>query len=116
MGIDGFVDPKNYGNSWNWCTGLLYHVLPTVELMVGYQMDFTPIPERTLSLDNPSRSQNGISMGVRWQVSERVRLGGAYVHNWFELFDVQDSVTTPPTNGKGYGANNEFGIDILWSL
>ncbi len=116
MGIGELVDPKNYGNSWNWCIGLLYRVHPRVELMVGYQEDYTPIPTRTFTLDNPSRDQRGISMGIRWQVNDSVRLGAAYVRNWFDLPDVRDSISMPPSNIKGYGGNNEVGIDVQWNI
>ncbi|MBN1946520.1 MAG: outer membrane protein transport protein [Bradymonadales bacterium] len=116
MGMTEMVEPKNYSNSWNWCVGLLYQVLPELELMLGYQWDYSPIPTRTLTLENPSQTQFGVSMGARWQVTDTVRLGAAYVHNWFELIDIQDSITNPPTNMKGHGANNEFGFDITWTL
>ncbi|MBM4371303.1 MAG: outer membrane protein transport protein, partial [Deltaproteobacteria bacterium] len=35
MGMEEFVDPKNYGNSWAWNVGLLYRVIPPLELMAG---------------------------------------------------------------------------------
>ena len=82
MGLNGFVDPKNYGNSWAWNTGLLYHAHPDVELMLGFQMDFTPIPTKTYSLDNPTRDQLGVSAGVRWQATDHWRfsqIGRAHV-------------------------------------
>jgi long-chain fatty acid transport protein len=116
MGLPGFTDPKNYGNSWAWNVGLMYRVLPELELMAGWQMDFTPIPSRTYTLDNPSTDQKGVSLGIRWQVSENVRIGAAMVRNWFDMIDVQDSQSTPPSNGKGHGANFEFGFDIDWRL
>lgn len=116
MGLTGFVDPKNFGNSWAWCAGFLHRINADWEVMVGYQQDFTPIPTRTLTLDNPSRDQHGFSLGVRWQVAERVRLGAAFVRNWFDLVDVQDSLGTPPTNAKGHGANSEVGLDLSWEL
>jgi long-subunit fatty acid transport protein len=116
MGMTGFVDPKNYGNSWAWNTGMLYRALPTLELMVGFQQDFTPIPTQTYSLDNPSRDQFGISAGVRWQVTPGFRAGLAMVRNWFELADVQDSMSTPPSNAKGHASNFEVGFDLTFKL
>ena len=116
MGMSSFVDPKNYGNSWAWNTGMLYRVFPTIELMLGFQQDFTPIPSRTYTLDNPSRDQFGISVGTRWQATDSVRLGLAMVRNWFDLADVQDSMSTPPTNAKGHAANFEAAFDITWKL
>lgn len=115
FGFDGLTelrDPKNYGKSWAWNVGLLYRVVPSLELMVGYQMDFTPIPKQTYTLENPSTNQKGISMGIRWQIDDRWRVGLAYVRNWFDLVNVQESVGKPPTNAKGHGSNNEFAFDF----
>ena len=116
MGISEFNDPKSYGNSWNWCIGMLYHLTPSLEIMMGYQEDYTPIPDRSYSLDNPSRDQRGIAVGSRWQITPSVRVGLAFVRNWFQLVDVQTSLSTPPTNAKGYGANSEVGLDLTWTL
>lgn len=115
-GQEEFTDPKNYGNSWNWCMGMLYRITPELELMMGYQHDYTPIPDETFSLENPSRTQYGISLGARWQISEDVKLGLAAVRNWFQQVDVQTSVTNPPSNAKGHGAAVELGFDIMWRL
>jgi len=116
LGEDEWRDPKNYANSFNWCVGLLHRVAPDWEVMMGYQQDFTPIPEETFSLDNPSRDQQGISLGLRWQATENLRLGLAFVRNWFEIVDIQKSISEPPANAKGYGANTELGFDISWKL
>lgn len=116
MGMTGFVDPKDFGNSWSWNTGLMYHVLDNVEVMVGWQMDFSPIPDRTFSLDNASRDQNGLSLGARWALDEHWRVGAAFVRNWVSVINVQDSIGTPPTNAKGFAANSEFGFDVNYKF
>lgn len=116
MGISEFRDPKNYTNCWAWNTGLLHRIHPDVELMVGYQQDYTPIPTQTYTLDNPTRNSRGISFGSRWQVSKKTRLGLAFVRNWYELADVQDSVSIPPSNVKGYGSNFEVALEVMHQL
>lgn len=117
MGLKEFRDPKNYKNASNWCVGLMYRVLPQLEFMVGYQEDYTPIPDETYTLDNPSRDQRGISFGVRWKPLDRHRFGFAVVRNWFDLVDVQTSMSTPPANAKGHATNFEFGFDYtFWIL
>ncbi|MFH1529987.1 MAG: outer membrane protein transport protein [Pseudomonadota bacterium] len=116
LGMDSFVDPKNYSNSWAWNAGLLYRVIPQVEVMGGFQMDFTPIPTSTYTLDNPSRDQIGIGLGVRWRCHRKVRIGLAMVRNWFELADVQDSQSNPPTNVKGHASNFEVGFEVDWRI
>lgn len=113
-GLNGFSDAKNYGNSWNWCLGILYRPIPELELMAGYQMDYTPNPTSTLSLENPGVDQKGFSVGTRWRINDHWRVSLAYVHNWFDLIDVQDSIGTPPANAKGHGTNNEFAFDFQY--
>lgn len=113
-GMNEFVDPKNYGNSWNLCLGLLYRIHPVVELMAGYQMDFTPIPEQTYTLDNPSRDQLGITGGIRWEVVPSHRIGLYGLRNWIDAVDVQTSISTPPSNTKGHGTTSEIGFEYIW--
>lgn len=115
-GMNGLTEPKNYTNSWSWNIGLLYRISPKLEIMMGFQKDFTPIPTKTITLDNPSRSQMGIAGGLRWQCHKNVKIGFAVVRNWFEPVDVQDSVMNPPSNAKGYGKNLELGFDVNWRL
>jgi long-chain fatty acid transport protein len=110
--ISELDDPKNYGKSWAWNIGMMYRVVPSLELMIGFQMDFTPIPAQTYTLENPSTDQKGISMGLRWQIDDRWRVGIAYVRNWFNFINVQTSISQPPTNVKGHGSNNEFAFDF----
>lgn len=112
--IQDLPDQKNYRNSWAWNIGMMFRPVRSVDLMLGYQMDFTPIPEQTYTLDNPSTDQKGISMGLRWRIDDRWRVGLAYVHNWFNLVNVQRSVSKPPSNGKGHGANNEFAFEFSY--
>lgn len=116
MGMTEFRDPKNYGNSWAWNTGLLYRLTPTFEVMVGYQRDYTPIPTQTFTLDNPTRNGRGASVGTRWQVSRKVRVSLAIMRNWYDLAEVQDSVSIPPSNIKGHGSNFEVGFDVNYRL
>jgi long-chain fatty acid transport protein len=116
MGIKELTSPKNYGNSWGWGVGLLHKITPELEIMTGYQEDYTPIPAQTYSLDNPSTDQRGVAVGLRWQATETHRFGLAFVRNWFDLIDVQESISVPPTNVKGWGANSELGLDWTVSL
>lgn len=110
------ISPRNYGNSWNWCVGMLHRLTPSLEVMVGYQQDYTPIPEETYSLDNPSRDQHGVSLGLRWQMDRKWRFGLAAIRNWFDMVDVQRSTATPPANAKGHGASLNLGFDIQYQL
>ena len=110
--ISELRDIKNYGNSWGWCIGMNYRIIPELELMAGFQQDFTPIPEESYSLENPSRDQLGVSLGTRWHINDRWFVTLSMVRNWFNLVDVQTSQSLPPTNAKGNGDNFEVGFDF----
>ena len=116
MGMKEMVVPKNYGNSWNWCIGLMYHLSSELELMFGYQQDYSPIPKETFSIDTPTTDLHGVSTGLRWQATEGLRVGLGFVRNWYELIDVQESRTDPPSNVKGHGGNTELGFEISYRL
>jgi long-subunit fatty acid transport protein len=115
-GLTGLVDPKGFGNSWDWNIGLMYHLAEAWAFLCGFQMDFTPIPTQAFSLDNPSRDLLGVSAGLRWDVSPHWRVGAALMQNWFHAADVQDSVSTPPSNAKGHGGNAAFAVDVSYAF
>ena len=114
MGMQTLVSPKNYGNSWNWCIGLLYRIVPDLELMMGFQQDYSPIPEETFSLDTPTTDMVGFSAGARWQASDTLRVGLGVMRNWYTLIDVQKSQTDPPSNAKGHGGNSEIAFEVSY--
>lgn len=106
--------PKAYGNAWNVSVGVLYRVIDPLDLMVGYQYDTSPIPERTLSLDNLNRDLQSVAVGVRWRIIERLRVGFTFMRSWLAAVDVQDSVMSPPTNMKGHGGMTHFAMDAMY--
>lgn len=116
MGMSEFRDAKNHGNSVLWCVGVNYHVTPEWELMMGWQMDFTPTPTATYSIQTPSRDSKGVAVGTRWQATPSIRLGAAFNRIWFDLVDIQDSLTLPPTNVKGHGGMLYFAGDLTYSF
>ncbi len=112
QGLTELVSPMNYSNSWMWSVGLLCRVIPELELMMGYQKDYTPIPNEALSLENPTRDSDSFSVGLRWTINERVRVGAALSRTWFSLIDNQVSIGLPPTNAKGHGGTTFFAAEV----
>ena len=108
--------PKNYGNSWNIGLGVMHHTTDDIDFMVGFRKDYTPLPNQTLTLENPSRNSHSISGGVRWQSTDHLRLGMSLVRGWFDLANVQNNLTVPPTNIKARGGNLTLGLDILYEM
>ena len=108
MPIDQLTSEKDYHDSWEASGGVRVHDLaaaPALELMAGTQYDRSPAPPRTVALDQPSFSHWGLHTGVRYRIG-RYRLGASYIHYWYDIPTITDSITAPPSNIRGSGSNN----------
>jgi long-subunit fatty acid transport protein len=109
---------KNYNDSWQAAGGVRVHdlaTLPGLELMAGTHYDRTPAPPRTVTLDQPSFSHVGLHSGARLSVG-RYRIGASYIHYWYRIPTITDSITLPPSNVRGHGANNIMTISVEATL
>jgi len=105
---------KDYHDSQEWTGGLRVHDLaaaPKLDLMLGGQYDHSPAPPRSLTLDSPSFSHFGLHSGARYTVG-RFRLGFSYIHYWYVIPTITDSITLPPSNIRGTGSNNIFTLSL----
>lgn len=101
---------KDYRDSWEASGGVRVHDLdaaPGLELMAGTQYDRSPAPTRTVTLDQPSFTHWALHSGVRYQIG-RHRVGASYVHYWYEVPTITNSMTAPPSNIRGSGGNDIF--------
>jgi long-subunit fatty acid transport protein len=109
---------KDYRDSWAVSAGVRVHSLaqaPALELMAGVQYDRSPAPSHTVALDQPSFTHPAAHVGGRWRVG-RYRLGASYIHYWYLVPTITDSITGPPSNIRGRGANNIFTVSLEASL
>jgi long-subunit fatty acid transport protein len=105
---------KNYRDSWETSGGVRVHDLaraPHLELMAGVQYDHSPAPPETVTLDQPSFSHWGAHSGARWRTG-RYRFGASYIHYWYDVPTITDSITAPPSNIRGSGGNNIFTLSV----
>ncbi len=105
---------KNYRDSWAASAGVRVHSLgaaPRLELMAGVQYDRSPAPPETVTLDQPSFSHPAAHVGARWRTG-RYRLGASYIHYWYLVPTITDSITGPPSNIRGRGHNNIFTLSL----
>ena len=105
---------KDYHDSWAVSAGVRVHSLaavPRLELMAGAQYDRSPAPPKTVTLDQPSFSHPAAHLGARWQAG-RYRLGASYIHYWYLIPTITDSITGPPSNIRGNGTNNIFTVSL----
>jgi long-subunit fatty acid transport protein len=109
---------KDYHDSWETSGGVRVHDLaaaPKLDLMMGAQYDHSPAPPRTVTLDQPSFSHIGVHTGARYTLG-RYRLGASYIHYWYEVPTITDSITSPPSNIKGHGSNNIVTLSVEVAL
>jgi long-subunit fatty acid transport protein len=105
---------KDYSDSWQVSGGVRVHDLPQVprlEAMLGTHYDKTPAPARTVTLDQPTFSHIGLHSGLRWSQG-RFRIAATYVHYWYDIPRIEDSITSPPSNIRGDGSNNIFTLAV----
>ena len=105
---------KNYHDSWELSGGVRVHDLaaaPRLELMAGTQYDHSPAPSRTVALDQPSFTHWGLHSGLRYRFG-RYRVGASYIHYWYLIPTIDNSITSPPSNIRGSGTNNIFTVSI----
>jgi long-chain fatty acid transport protein len=99
---------KDYHDSVQLAGGVRLHDLskvPGLELMLGGHRDRTPAPTKSLTLDSPTFSHYGLHSGVRYTMG-RTRLSLTYLHYWYDVPVITDSMTGPPSNVRGDGSNN----------
>ncbi len=112
--VRSLVTTKNYHDSQEFSGGVRVHGLdcaPALDLMAGAQYDHSPAPPSTITFDSPSFSHIGLHSGARY-AWDRYRFGASYVHYWYDVPTITDSITSPPTNIKGSGSNNIFTLSI----
>ena len=100
--------PKNFHDAVQLSGGVRLHDLaaaPGLELMLGGHYDKTPAPAQTVTLDQPTFSHAAVRSGLRY-TRGRYRMGLTYLHQWFFIPTITDSITFPPSNVKGEGSNN----------
>ncbi|HWO23485.1 MAG TPA: outer membrane protein transport protein [Kofleriaceae bacterium] len=105
---------KSYHDSWAASAGVRVHSLgaaPRLELMAGAQYDRSPAPPETVTLEQPSFSHPAAHAGARWRVG-RFRFGASYIHYWYQVPTITDSITSPPSNIRGRGTNNIFTLSL----
>lgn len=109
---------KDYSDSWQVSGGVRVHDLPGapgLDLMAGTHYDKSPAPPRSITFDQPSFSHVGLHTGARY-AWDRYRLGASYIHYWYEVPTITDSITSPPTNIKGHGSNHIITLSLEVAL
>lgn len=112
---EGLSRDKDYHLSYQLTVGAMvrpWRSMQQLELMAGVGYDQSPIPDETLSLDNPSLSQAKLTTGLRWQIDARWRVSATYMLVIYLPVDVRNSRTHPPTNVRGAGLSHSPAVAV----
>ena len=66
---------------------------------------------QTLTLDQPSFNHAGLHSGLRYTFG-RYRIGASYIHYWYFIPTVTNSITFPPSNFRGDGTNHIMSVSL----
>ncbi|NOQ47395.1 MAG: porin [Desulfobulbaceae bacterium] len=72
--------PKNWDDSDTWRIGVSYDMKNSFTLMAGFAVDDNPVPDSALSFDLPESDAKAYSLGLRYQASEDLEIGIAYLY------------------------------------
>lgn len=70
---------KKWDDSSTYRMGLTYDTKKSFILMAGFAYDETPVPDSTLGFDLPDSDSKIYALGVRYQVTDQLDLGAAYL-------------------------------------
>jgi long-chain fatty acid transport protein len=93
--------PKHYMDSWQASGGfkiMAPWLVEDLELMIGMIYSSSPVPDRTLSAEQPSFDRWGLHTGVRYRFNPTWRVTLSWSHYQYLDRSVRDSLTTPPSN------------------
>jgi len=112
---EGLSRTKNYNISYQIGGGLMFRPYghdDRLQIMFGIGYDHSPTTGRYFTLDNAATTHTKISLGMRWRMFKRWRMGATYFINIAQPLDIQNSATNPKTNVRGGGLSHSPGLEI----
>jgi len=76
-------------------------VLDKITMMMGFAIDETPVPEEKVSFELPDSDAKIFSMGFRYQQTEELSWGAAFLYDSKESFSMTPGVSHNPVLVKG---------------
>lgn len=98
--FDARID-KDWDDADAFRIGITHKCTEKLTTMIGFGIDKTPIPEKTLNFELPGSDAKIYSIGFRYQKTDNLELGMAYLYD--------DKETSKVTNNSGLtGVDGEF--------
>ena len=92
--------PKNWDDSDAFRVGLDYVLDGGVTVMAGFTYDQTPVPTDTLGFELPDSNAWLYSIGFKYNLTERLEMGFAYLYDYKEKRTVVNGSATSGINGE----------------
>lgn len=92
--------PKDWDDSSAYRIGLDYKLDGGVTLMAGFAYDETPVPTETLGFELPDSNAWLYSLGFKYNLTEQVEIGFAYLYDYKESRTVVNGSPTSGINGE----------------
>ncbi|MDP2757978.1 MAG: outer membrane protein transport protein [Desulfurivibrionaceae bacterium] len=86
---------KNWSNTDAFRLGLTHKLNTRWTVMAGFAIDKNPIPDETLGFELPDSDATIYSVGARYQVTDTLQVGAAYLYDDKENRTVASSVPKP---------------------
>jgi len=83
---------KDWDDADAYRIGITHKCTDKLTTMIGFAIDETPIPERTLNFELPDSDAKIYSIGFRYQKTDKLELGMAYLYDEKESRKVTNSV------------------------
>ena len=111
------VTPKDYGDSWTVSAGALARPLKIpLDLMAGWTYDHSPVPDHTLTMEQPFVDLTGFSVGSRYRVNQDWRVSLTYYHYWYLRDQVDNSILDPPQNIIFQGTSDVVSFQLEYGI
>ena len=92
--------PKHWDDSDAFRVGLDYRLDGGVTVMAGFAYDQTPVPTDTLGFELPDSNAWLYSLGFKYNLSEQLEIGFAYLYDYKEKRTVVNGSPTSGINGE----------------
>ncbi len=89
VNADGQPTAKNWEDSNTFRVGLTQGLGDSLNLMLGFAYDQTPVPDETVGFELPDSDAMIGSIGLRWAVNEEVDIGAAVLYDQKKDRDVK---------------------------
>ncbi len=116
-GIAGNPDTtttENWDDTWRYAIGASYQATERLLLRTGLAYDETPISDEYRTPRIPGEDRIWLSLGVGFQILERLALDAGYVHLFVDDSKMEKSASTPEDASRGTVVGEfENSVDIV---